>query len=61
MVNIEFVDFNDPVKKMYDEVYPCIFEPKTKIPADFRSVHHFKKRKYFKVFSDCKDSSNTQT
>ena len=38
VVDIEFVDFNDPVKKMYNEVYPCIFEPKTKIPAGFRSV-----------------------
>ena len=24
---------------MYNEVCPCIFEPKTKIPADFRSAY----------------------
>ena len=39
MVDIRFVDFNDPVKKMYNEIYPCIFESKTKIPTDSRSVY----------------------
>ena len=24
---------------MYNKVSPCIFEPKTKIPADYRSVY----------------------
>ena len=39
VVDLEFVNFSDPGKQMYNEVYPCIFEPKTKIPADFRSVY----------------------
>ena len=39
MVDIRFVDFNDAVKKMYNEIYPCIFESKTKIPTDSRSVY----------------------
>ena len=33
VVDIEFLDFSNPVKKMYNEVYACIFEPKTKIPV----------------------------
>lgn len=39
MVDIEFVAFNNPVKKMYNEVHPCIFETKTDIPTNFRSVY----------------------
>ena len=26
-------------KKMYNEIYLCIFQPKTKVPADERSVY----------------------
>ena len=27
------------MKKMYNEIYPCIFEPKTNVSADERSVY----------------------
>ena len=48
---------------MYNKVSPCIFEPKTKIPADYRSVYQLlanvrvgKKRKYIEVFSNRKNA-----
>ena len=39
VVDIEFNACNDPKKKMYNEVYPCIFQPDSKVPADRRSVY----------------------
>ena len=36
VVDIEFDPYNDPRKKMYNEVFPCIFEPKSKDPVDRR-------------------------
>ena len=39
VVDIEFNAYNDPRKEMYNEVYPCIFQPKSKVPADRRSVY----------------------
>ena len=39
IVDIEFAAVNDPIKKMYNEIYPCIFETKTKVPVDNRSVY----------------------
>ena len=39
VIDIEFTAFEDPKLKIYNEFYPCIFEPKTNIPADYRSVY----------------------
>ena len=38
VVNIQFHACDDPRKKMYNEVFPCVFEPKTKVPFSSRSV-----------------------
>ena len=38
VVNIQFDAYDDPRKKMYNEVFPCVFEPKTKVPVSSRSV-----------------------
>ena len=37
--DIEFTAYYDAHKKMYNEVYPCIFEPKTKVSIDRKSVY----------------------
>lgn len=37
--DIEFTAYYDARKKMYNEVYPCIFEPKTKVSIDRKSVY----------------------
>ena len=39
MVDIEFDAYNDSRKKIYNEVFPCIFEPKSKVPVSSRSVY----------------------
>ena len=39
VVDIEFDTYDDPRKKMYNEVFPCIFEPKSKVFVNSRSVH----------------------
>ena len=39
IVNIEFTAYYDARKKMYNEVYRCIFEPKTKVSTDRRCVY----------------------
>ena len=39
LVAIEFEAYDDPRKKMYNEEFPCIFEPKSKVPVDRRSVY----------------------
>ena len=39
IVDIEFNAYDDPRKKMYNEVYPCIFQPKSKVSVDRRSVY----------------------
>ena len=39
VVDIEFNTYNDPRKKMYNEVYRCIFQPKSKVSVDRRSVY----------------------
>ena len=39
MVDIEFDAYDDPRKKMYNEVFPCIFEPKSKVPVSSRRVY----------------------
>ena len=39
IVDIEFNAYGDPRKKMYNEVYPCIFQPKSKVSVDRRSVY----------------------
>ena len=38
VADIEFNAYSDPQEKMYNEVFPCIFEPKGKAPIDRRSV-----------------------
>ena len=38
VVDIEFSAYNDPREKMYHEVFPCIFKPKSKVSVDRRSV-----------------------
>ena len=38
VADIEFNVYSDPREKMYNEVFPCIFEPKGKAPIDRRSV-----------------------
>ena len=38
IVDIEFNAYGDPRKKMYNEVYPCIFQPKSKVSVDRRSI-----------------------
>ena len=38
VVNIQFDAYDDPRKKMYNEVFPCVFEPKTKVSVSSRSV-----------------------
>ena len=37
--NIEFDAYDDPKKKMFNEVFPCVFEPKSKVPVSSRSVY----------------------
>lgn len=39
VVDIEFDAYDDPRKRMYNEVFQCIFEPKTKVPVESRSVY----------------------
>ena len=39
VVDIEFHVCNDPRKSLYNEIYHCISEPKTKVPVDNRSVY----------------------
>ena len=41
VVDIEFNTYNDPRKKMYNEVDHCIFQPKSKVSVDRRSVYQF--------------------
>ena len=38
LLDIGFAGYNDPKKNMYNEVFPCIFEPKSKVPVESRSV-----------------------
>ena len=33
IVDIEFAAVDDPIKKIYNEIYPSIFWPKTKVPV----------------------------
>lgn len=39
VVDIEFGAYNDPRKKMYNKVFPCVFEPKNKVSVKRRSVY----------------------
>ena len=39
LVDMEFEAYDDPRKEMYNEVFPSIFEPKSKVPVDRRSVY----------------------
>ena len=39
VVDIEFDAYDDPRKSFYNEIYHCIFEPKSKVPVDNASVH----------------------
>ena len=39
VLDVEFNAYDDPSKKMYNEVYPCIFQPKSKVSVDRRSVY----------------------
>ena len=39
VLDVEFNGYDDPSKKMYIEVYPCIFQPKSKVSVDRRSVY----------------------
>ena len=39
VVDIEFNAYNNPKKKMYNEVYPCISQTRSKVPADRRSIY----------------------
>ena len=39
VVDTKFNAYDDPRKKIYNEVFPCIFEPKSKVPVDKRSVY----------------------
>ena len=39
VADIEFHAYDYPRKKIYNEVFPCIFELKSKIPLDRRSVY----------------------
>ena len=39
VVDTEFDAYDDPRKSFYNEIYPCIFEPKSKVPIDNRSVY----------------------
>ena len=38
-VDIEFDTYNDPQKKLYNKVFPCIFEPKSKVLVGRRNVY----------------------
>ena len=39
VVDVEFDAHDDSRKKIYNEVLPCIFEPKSKVPVNRRSVY----------------------
>ena len=39
LVDMEFEAYDDPRKEMCNEVFSCIFEPKSKVPVDRRSVY----------------------
>ena len=39
VVDIELATYDDPKKKMYNEIFPCIFEPKSKVSIESRSVY----------------------
>ena len=39
VVDIELYAYDDPWKKIYNEEFPCIFEPKSKVPVDRHSVY----------------------
>ena len=39
VVDIQFDAYNDPCKKMYNEVFPCVFEPKSKVSVNRYSVY----------------------
>ena len=39
VVDVEFNAYNDTRKKIYNEVLPCIFEPRSNVPVDTRSVY----------------------
>ena len=39
VVDIKVSAYDDPRKKIYNEVFPCIFEPKSKVLVDRRSVY----------------------
>ena len=39
VVDIEFATYEDPKKKMCNEIFPCIFEPKSKVSIESRSVY----------------------
>ena len=34
-----FGGYDDPKKKMYNEILPCVFEPKSKVPVSNRSAY----------------------
>ena len=57
VVDIHFQEFNYQKKKMYNEIYPCIFEPKTKFSADEKSVYqllsNMRVRKKDNIFNYC--------
>ena len=39
VVDIEFSAYDDPCKKMYNEVFPCMCQPKSKMSVDRRSAY----------------------
>ena len=39
VVDIQFDAFDDPRKRIYNEIYPCIFQPKSKVLPNRRSVY----------------------
>ena len=42
VVHIQFDAYNDPRKKMYNEVFPCVFEPNSKVYVDRYSVYQLR-------------------
>ena len=39
VVDIQFDACDDTKKKMYNEIFPCVFDPKSKVPVSNRSVY----------------------
>ena len=39
VVDIQFDAYDDPPKRIYYEIYPCIFQPKSKVLPNRRSVY----------------------